>query len=316
MAILGAGHFLSNAQNKGISGPGASINAVQSSVTLYDNVAPSSNGYQCGRWLLNPAGRQTLFVAEDFVIPNGQTWTIDTIAPSLYYAGMSPNNYDVAIYGHDATNNRPDMSNVKLKFTFYSTIPALTSYYINNHVPLFNNGNNLVLGPGTYWISLTPNFNATMTSGNATNMGYWSRADVDAFVGSNHTVHRDSSGFSNTTNPGDWTWWYWTKAYAEVAFRLKGSLQGTTGIAPLQYNNGTTTVWPNPSKEFINLNISDKYLGGTVNIINMLGATVKTISANTTSASIDTHDLSPGMYFYQLKDRNAALVHSGSFIKD
>lgn len=109
----------------------------------------------------NPAATSTLsqnfpdfptsssYTADDFVVPAGQTWTIQQVnATAVYFNGAGPaTNFNVLFYTDSAT------------------LPAVAAVYTANNLAYTNVGGvfsvplttNAVLTPGTYWVSVVAN---------------------------------------------------------------------------------------------------------------------------------------------------------------
>jgi len=75
-----------------------------------------------------------------------------------------------------------------------------------------------------------------------------------------------------------------------------------TGIAETN-SNRSIAAYPNPVKENLNISfpVKDKV---TLEIYNVVGAKVKSISTDQSSNSINVQDLDNGMYFIRIKDKN------------
>lgn len=100
--------------------------------------------------------------------------------------------------------------------------------------------------------------------------------------------------FVNTALAGD-------SAYFYVRFNATVSV-------PELYKNITINAYPNPASSFINVEVSQFNEGTSIKIVDMLGATVKTVAVNSTNTRISTADLREGVYFYSLVDRNKTIL--------
>ena len=130
--------------------------------------SPSPSGTPCGVTLLfdqtdNPAGSSTVsqdfgagnptFVAQtadDFVVPAGQTWTVQTVvAKGVYFNGPGPAaTFNVTFYANTATlPGAPVPLGTYTGLAYVQTGAPPTTFTIN--LPT-----SLVLTPGTYWISV------------------------------------------------------------------------------------------------------------------------------------------------------------------
>lgn len=74
----------------------------------------------------------------------------------------------------------------------------------------------------------------------------------------------------------------------------------------------TFSVYPNPAKDQVNVQLANNAKGSVINLINMQGQLVKTleVSANTLSVSIPVTELAEGLYTYQVAEEGV-LKHSG-----
>lgn len=72
---------------------------------------------------------------------------------------------------------------------------------------------------------------------------------------------------------------------------------GTTGVENITVasTNNNVTVFPNPAVDFVTVMAGD--IMGTVKIVNINGATIKTIAANANSINLYVGDLAAGVYF-------------------
>lgn len=65
-------------------------------------------------------------------------------------------------------------------------------------------------------------------------------------------------------------------------------------------------VYPNPTKEFVNVNFNSAYQNVTLELYNMQGARIKTYSFGAPFNSIDVSFLANGIYFFKLINDNSA----------
>jgi hypothetical protein len=75
-------------------------------------------------------------------------------------------------------------------------------------------------------------------------------------------------------------------------------------------------IFPNPAKDVLNVNFSNSFTNNVnINIYSLSGLLIKTIEipAGITSKSIDIHQFSSGMYFYNIS-ANSNILNSGKFI--
>lgn len=78
----------------------------------------------------------------------------------------------------------------------------------------------------------------------------------------------------------------------------------TTGVEEAAINN--ITIYPNPAQNTLNINLGKTNANTTIQVLNALGQTVKSISHNNAQqVTIDIADLPNGLYFVQVNTGNA-----------
>jgi len=142
---------------------GADASAITTGGTLYGFGAAQSTGYSMG---------------DDFVVPEGFQWQIDSIKFFSYQTGSTTTSTitgcKLAIFS--GNNNNPDSvgstlhttdtSGNKMKSTYFTNIYRVTGTALtNNQRPIMAvvDTVNVTLGPGTYW--MRAQFAGTLTSG-------------------------------------------------------------------------------------------------------------------------------------------------------
>lgn len=100
--------------------------------------------------------------------------------------------------------------------------------------------------------------------------------------------------FKNVSVPTD-------SAYFYVRFNATVSVPEVNKTAKI-------SAYPNPASTYVNVDVDLFDENTSLRIVDVLGATVKTIPVNNTSMKISTADLKEGIYFYSLMDRNKAVV--------
>jgi len=88
-------------------------------------------------------------LADDFVVPGGQTWNVDSIdADGVYFNGPGPaNNWNVFIY----TNGAGNLPGTQVYSTLNQPVTVVGTTFTVNLSPA------AVLSPGTYWIESQAN---------------------------------------------------------------------------------------------------------------------------------------------------------------
>ena len=77
--------------------------------------------------------------------------------------------------------------------------------------------------------------------------------------------------------------------------------QNTLGVT--SFDQSSISAYPNPSQDAWNISIADSSIQ-SVEILNTLGQTVKTVSGNDNSMRIDASDLATGLYFAKIQNEN------------
>jgi len=90
-----------------------------------------------------------------------------------------------------------------------------------------------------------------------------------------------------------------------------------TPLNPLGINETNTPsasvdVYPNPASNKVNLRISGQNAYG-VEVFDITGKKINTYSVKNNAANINTQTYSPGLYIYQLYDKEGALIKVGKF---
>jgi len=69
------------------------------------------------------------------------------------------------------------------------------------------------------------------------------------------------------------------------------------------------TIFPNPAKGLINITFKQEVRGSVlVEVINLLGATVYTKNATTSHITIDSSELSQGVYIVKVKSNDSSIT--------
>lgn len=149
--------------------------AIQTESLLHDNTAINvgTSGIVSGKWKALAAGSQLTNCADDFTVPAGEVWTID----SVYFNGFTstggvpdPERFGIIIYEDNAGQPGTEVYNEEMGITS-GTFPD------SNYVPTTG----LVLSEGTYWLSAVGVYDTA--TGLAT--GRWNWYYGDGTIGSN-----------------------------------------------------------------------------------------------------------------------------------
>jgi len=97
---------------------------------------------------------------------------------------------------------------------------------------------------------------------------------------------------------------------AKILPRDASDISIATSINELE--NVTVSVYPNPASDNINFNLNIN--NATVNVLDITGKSVKTITSTSQSFNINLGGLENGIYFYQVIDNNNNIVATNKFI--
>lgn len=90
------------------------------------------------------------------------------------------------------------------------------------------------------------------------------------------------------------------------------SVTTCTGIEEA-INSNLVSIYPNPATNFITVGVADVNEGTTIHIINALGEIVVTETATSTSTTLNTENLTNGIYFVKVESKNSSAIKK--FIK-
>ncbi len=95
------------------------------------------------------------FVADDFVVPSGQTWSVSEIdiEGGLYSGSGTPVSFNVFFYANGAGNLPGAQVAARTSLAYSTVLFSPTSYLIPLSAPVS-------LVPGTYWVSVQANLDA------------------------------------------------------------------------------------------------------------------------------------------------------------
>ena len=211
---------------------------------LWQNELTSTSGLISCRMLGNddPDGGKSCIAADDFVVPTGQLWNIDTIRTYLYWYKKAADRYQICIWPDN--NNLPDNDNILYDFTFQVTLPdELTLYSIDLDVIPANIG----LSEGTYWFSVMGVYDtASMVD---TFLTFCNRKDT--LIEPNQCQVMDSLGVYYTPYPTPWLGIYFDgeNQYNSLRYWLKGNIVSLIPAIPILVSpaNSATEISANPT---------------------------------------------------------------------
>lgn len=292
-------------QSQFVTHPGQGFGGADASATIPPNV---NNGF-------NASSSAQFWVADDFVVPAGYTWHIDSVRFYAYQGGSPPPNPSPIIFARVAilagNNNNPDSTGSitvygdtltnRMKRTAFANIYRVPSSNLTDTqrpIDIVVDTLNVTLNPGTYWFKY--NYN-----GSATYSGPW--GPVRTIQGTNNTGNAKQKvpgvGWINIIDTGSAS----TKGMIYIIYGTQTPIIGikeTGNEVPSSFYlfqnypnpfNPVTRIKFNIAKSgFVNLSIYDitgKQSAVLVN--NELGAGVYEYDFNASA-------LSSGIYFYRL----------------
>ena len=247
-------------------------------------------------------------VADEFTVPAGTTWNLDSIVFHAYQTGSgltsTINHVNFAIW-----NGSPDMStssiiagdtstNRLINTTWSNIYRTNSTDFMNTDRPLMRNttdASGIVLPSGTYWL-------AWQTGGTATS-GPW----VPEITITNQPVTGNALQYSPTT--GLWSPLLDQNNPQGMPFIVYGT--SITAVDEL-YMNGKVNVFPNPFTTSTYFSIDKTVVAGNselaIHITNALGQTVHSIT-NITSQYVEfnRNELKNGIYFYELRNNEQVI---------
>ena len=255
------------AQNKGseslltAEGSGSSTQIVREGINalLWDGfVLPQgTTGIVSGQWGGLPIGSNLVICADDFVIPSGETWTIDEIASTGFYTAGTSNAWGVQFW-NDAGNS-PNGG---------AAGPAVTVTVVpGDPNPAGMLSSPIVLSSGHYWVSIY-GINNTATTLAAFRWN-WYASEVGVIgVGSEPFLYDQANFFGGTGGVFASFSSLGIGQYANLMFQLYGTVSGGCPITPPSN--------PSPVSGAIDVPVS----GNTLSWTNGTGTTMNEVYFN------------------------------------
>ena len=129
---------------------------------------------------------------------------------------------------------------------------------------------------------------------------------------SNKVIQSFSSGGVNAAFAPDGSWFYITDSYNGTVRAYKKST--TSGIAEEAKENINVSIYPNPSRDVVNISTSQAFHSASIQIFNLQGQCIQMYqNINGTSFTLPRNGLPKGMYFLKIRD-NAGNSKSAKFI--
>lgn len=279
----------------------------------WSELQPPSNTLGSGG-IYNTAGTTNLRLANDFVVPAGETWNVSKISVFGYQTGyngatvpidalrlqiwdgdpslpsstivagnlttnvLAASSGEAKVYRVSSTSTATDRRIWKFDATITATLPAGT-YWIDYQVHAKNDGSVFfppVTIPG---MTTNPAWNSKQHSGTA-----WGPLE-------------DSGTFSSIDLP----------------FEVNYSLQLATNESQMN----ATRIYPNPVKDILNIESNGKK-ANSIEIYDMTGALVsqQMINAKVNKLNVNVSTLVKGAYIVKLIGADKAVIYTGKMIKE
>lgn len=269
-------------------------------------VEETGNGQliRIGRYNSLPSAGQVSQVAEDFIVPTGERWDIDSFTVRMavrFLSGVEADRYTILFY--EDNNGVPG----SVKFT----LATQGNFGIPGNLVFFNlridvDETVLQFTEGKYWVSIVPIYETASPSSNGMALD-----GGETITSGGPALFRDSIP-ANLSSVSDWTTFSPNGNPLAFAFSFRGDVVNLTGVSELVYENGSIEAYPNPAENQITF--STQKPNGKVSIYDATGKIIDivSISSNKTIHNIDEYE--NGIYFYQLVSVKQELVGSGKFI--
>jgi hypothetical protein len=229
---------------------------------------------------------------------------------SLYFMGL-----DVYIFNNDNTNNTPDGTpespesalyaftnlNIGSDFTVTNSDDEMYDFTINLNSA--NNGIDVTLAAGTYWVSVVPRFSysgVSMTSDYPVIFWRW-------FGSSNQNDGYDAT-FLDPTNHfelGATSWSSIPSIYPSFNSTLAMVIEGDNVLSVSAAVKELISIYPNPSSNFINLNLPKGISVSNVEVYDILGKAKQVSLDNNT---LDIRSLAAGVYFLSIQTNSGNIT--------
>jgi hypothetical protein len=254
------------------------------------------------------AGGKSCILADDFTVPAGEIWTIDTIRIYMFWYKKAPDSIRIILYPDADVGGFPNDVKIIKSFTVKANMPqALTLYTIKVNAV----SQNIVLPEATYWLSALGVHN-TGTMAKDTCLTLWNRKDT--MLGTYTAQCMDSIGAHYEPYPTPWLGIIFSGENQANSARF--ALKGTRAVAINTSNKPKSRVssfaYPNPASDNITFDINNPAVR-YIQLYDMKGKLLQTVSAKTNRKKVHLNALTNGIYMYQLLDASRKSVDRGRF---
>ncbi|TXB63483.1 T9SS type A sorting domain-containing protein [Phaeodactylibacter luteus] len=258
------------------------------------------------------------YQADDFTLTENQTqiseitvFGLQDYIFSVYFQGL-----DVYIFNN--ANNIPDglptpenpQSNALYAFTDLNNGSdyAITSlggdlYDFTIDLTSANNGNDVILDAGTYWVSVVPRFSysgASITSTYPVIFWRW-------FGSSNQNDGYDAV-FVDPTNHFEQGLTDWVPVYSvnsDLSSTLAMVISGDNVSSVSSAVKELISIYPSPSSDFLNINLPK---GISVSKVEVFDAQGKTQQASMNNNTLDIQSLATGVHFLRIQTNSGIIT--------
>ena len=261
----------------------------------------------------------SLFLADDFTIPAGETWNITSIDFFAYQTGYtgttSPFNTvrvnifssdpsvsgAISVFGNDTTNRFASGTDSNMYRIFNSQVPTGSTPGTTRKIWKVTANTPVSLTAGTYWIKyqiqnvVTANagFLPPVTIPGTRGLAGFNAKQNDAINGT--WINLIDSG--NPTSAPDYP--------MDMPFVVTYTITSLGVTETLQYDN-RVRVYPNPVKDILKISNPEKVQIDSVEILDQAGRIVKTLKGGI--EQFDVSGLAKGTYIIKIKNNTITKV--------
>ncbi len=243
-------------------------------------------------------------LADDFVVPANEKWSISTIDFFGYQTGATtqpfskvfaqihngdPSTGGAVVAGNLSTNVMTAATDGKM----YRTAQTGASFGTTRRIWKLTATLNAALQPGTYWVQFT----TETTNGNAAFFPPVTVVGQPAPAGANAKQYGSTGVWQDLMDTG-------SNTQQAVPFVITYTVQ-TMGVDETRQYDNRIVVYPNPTSDSFKLNLpaDSKSAATTVELYDMSGKLVKTFGL---SDSYDIKNLAKGAYLIKVKGNGIA----------
>ena len=296
--------------NAAVTAQATEVEKLDRSEWLWRNTFDNNRGAVSSIYLSNadPVGGKAVMLADDFQVPAGESWRIDSIRTFMFWAKLEPDHYRVIIFPD--IFGCPDETSRLKDFTFTASCPnELTNYAIMANVT----SENIVLEEGTYWLCIMGGYtDATFQEDEC--VTYWTY--LDTLLSPNQAQCMDSVGIAYPDQyPTNWLgiWFDGENENISTKFWLRGTRTTPIKTTNQQVPGVSVVTFPNPASEHITFQVKSPVTARHVELYNAEGKLVKSLPVKSNRIKFSLNSLTNGVYLYQLLDQSKQSIGRGRF---